>query len=301
MTSSRIRDQVSLAPLEQAVLETIAYSDVFDFAVTLDEIWKVLPVAASRDEVAVLLSPVGGLDSSVEQRDGLFFLKGRDELVDVRRRREAASAKLMKTARWYGSLIARFPFVRMVAITGSLAVDSAEPEDDIDYLIVTTPGRLWLSRALIVALVRVAALRGVTVCPNYLITESAMELPERDWYTARELLQMRPLAGRDAYARMLALNSWCRDFLPNWTSTTLDVRPLPSRPFRIVELALGGRFGAILERFVQSRKLRRFQDAAAGNAETEFSPDVCKGHFDSHRARLGRELTRRLAGREEKA
>ena len=67
--------------------------------------------------------------------------------------------------------------------------------------------------------VRLAALRGVTLCPNYLLAESALALPDRDVYTARELLQMRAdRAAQDVYERMLAANAWWRDLLPNWRS-----------------------------------------------------------------------------------
>src|SRR5690606_6133029 len=118
-------------------------------------------------------------------------------------------------ARRYGGLIARLPFVRMVAVTGSLAVDNADEDDDLDFLIVTAPGRVWLTRAMVMAVGRLASLRGITLCPNDLSAETALELPDRDFYTARELLQMRLIAGTATYIRMLETNAWWRDFLPN--------------------------------------------------------------------------------------
>ena len=126
----------------------------------------------------------------------------------------------MGAAARYGALIAKLPFVRMVAVTGSLAVENAEAADDIDYLIVTSKGRLWLPRAMTILVVRLGGLRGVTLCPNYLLSESALALSERDPYTARELFQMRPLIGHDVHARMLAANMWCRELLPNWSGST---------------------------------------------------------------------------------
>jgi hypothetical protein len=201
----------------------------------------------------------------------------------------------MRRAFFYGRLIARLPFVRMVTVTGSLAVDNAEDGDDIDYLIATASGRVWLARALTMGVVRLASLRGLTLCPNYLLAETALELPERDAYTARELLQMRPVAGYAVYSRMLAANAWCAELLPNWQP---DASPPDKRPGllkRLGEAVLGGRLGDALERWFLRRKGRELNALAGANGEVVFNEDVCKGHFDAHRARLESELALRLS------
>jgi len=47
---------------------------------------------------------------------------------------------------------------------------------DLDYLIVTAPGRLWTARALTIGLVRLARRAGRRVCPNYLLSTRALAL-----------------------------------------------------------------------------------------------------------------------------
>jgi len=51
----------------------------------------------------------------------------------------------------------------MVAITGSLAMNNVENNPDIDYLVVTVGGRLWMVRAMVLAAARLAALHGYGV------------------------------------------------------------------------------------------------------------------------------------------
>src|SRR4029077_9993656 len=112
----------------------------------------------------------------------------------------------------------------MVAVTGALAVDNAPAGDDIDYLIVTTPGRVWLARSLAVALVRVARLCGVGLCPNYVLAQSALSQQRRNLFIAHDLAQMVPLAGRAVYAEMLSANAWAQAYLPQAR------RPLRAEP-----------------------------------------------------------------------
>jgi hypothetical protein len=286
------RVPAALSLLERAVIESVAYSDVFDYPLTLEEIRRGLPVGASPVEVMAALEAVRDFVAAGTSHHALV---GREALVETRARRAAASRRLMRRAFFYGRLIARLPFVRMVTVTGSLAVDNAEDGDDIDYLIATASGRVWLARALTMGVVRLASLRGLTLCPNYLLAETALELPERDAYTARELLQTRPVAGYAVYSRMLAANAWCAELLPNWQP---DASPPDERLGllkRLGEAVLGGRLGDALERWFLRRKGRELNALAGANGEVVFNEDVCKGHFDAHRARLESELARRLA------
>ena len=280
--------------LERMVLETLAYSDVFDYPLTAEEVHRALPHPATLQDVTASLE---GLGEHVTAAGPYFALAGRAELVATRERRGAASRALVRRADAYGRVIAALPFVRMVGLTGSLAVDNAEAGDDVDYLVVTAPGRVWLARAMTMLVVRFAALRGLMLCPNYILAESALVLPQRDLYTARELLQTRPIAGEAVFDRMLRENAWCRGLLPNWEVLSSRASPRPAGFIkRIGEKLLGGRLGNAIERRLLRRKAREFAAQAAGNSETEFDERVCKGHFDGHRARLESELARRLAG-----
>ena len=299
-----------LSPLERAILQAVGYADVFDFPLTAAEIWRnLVEVAAGEEEVLAALNSARLTPTRLITQEGYYMLPGRSGLVELRRRRAAASARLWTRANHYGRLIASLPFVRMVAVTGALAVNNSEPGDDIDYLIVTEPGRLWLARAFTILLVKRAARRGDLICPNYFLSDQALALPERDLFTAHELAQMAPLAGYDVYLRMLALNAWAGDFLPNMQPSKKAVLADPERPLskKITELALRTPPGGWFERWEMTRKQARFSrqvillesDFVVLNGlkplyEVDFSAHRCKGHFNQHGRRTLQTYTAHL-------
>jgi len=158
-------------------------------------------------------------------------------------------------------------------------------DGDIDYLVVTEPGRLWLCRAVIVGLVRVAALKGTELCPNYLLSEHALVLNERNLFTAHEVAQMVPLAGQQTYQRMRDLNRWTDTYLPNAAGAPrrlAAVEPGRRRTRGLVERTLRSRICSPLERWEMRRKMKKLGTRSDGHAEAAFGPDWCKGHFGDH-------------------
>jgi len=275
-----------LPRVDSAVLEALAYADVYDWPLTAEEVHRFLPVAADGADVVTALG-VMVTAGELACVDGLHVLRGREWLVARRRARAAESeriwAELLRRAR----LLARIPWIRLVAVSGSLAVSAARTGDDIDLFVVTDDGRLWLSRALTIAVGRLP-LRGramplSVLCPNYLLSSSSLTLGERDVYTAHELAQLVPLFGAETYRELLACNAWYRDFLPNHPGYTGEIGVQRAGLAGLVlRGAMAGRVGARLERWEMSRKRARLGDGA----ETRFDGAVCKGHVDGHRARF---------------
>jgi hypothetical protein len=286
--------------LTDAAIRTVAYADVFDFPLTAPEIHRYLiqETAGLSDLERVLAN--GALDSGrLSQRGGYYSLPGREWTVETRIERERRSVHIWPDALRYGLRIARIPLVRMVAVTGDLAVNNVRRGADIDYLIVTRPGRLWLSRLLIIALVRAASVRGVTICPNFILSENALVIPDQNLYTAHELVQMVCVCGWRTYIRMRQANAWVARFLPN---AGIDDLPREEAEagmlYTAAEAVLESRPLAWLEDWEMQRKIRKFRSEGQDNPEVRFSPDFCKGHFDGHAQRTLDAYSRRVTGSE---
>lgn len=289
--------------IEAAILRTVLYADIFNFPMTVEEIHHFLihdePVSLAQ--IHQVLASSALLREILEQHEPYIFYAGRGEIVRVRQAREAASQKLWPQAVRCGQWLARLPFVRMVALTGALAMhNAADDDDDLDYLVITAPGRVWLARGFAVLLVRLARARGVTICPNYVLAETALSQEQRNIFMAHEVAQMVPMFGHDLYQRLRSENAWVSQYLPNARGAFYDEAEWsPHRGWawlkRAGEFVLSGRLGRRLERWEHQRKLRRFAaEMQKPHSAAQLDETQVKGHFDDHGHPVLRQYYERL-------
>jgi len=270
--------------LERAILEALAYSDIFEYPLRLDELHRYLPMRADIKQISGVLESL--LNGRVGQRGGFYFLAGSEEIVDIRRQREARSRSLLPLALSFGRALGFLPFVRMVALTGSLAVMNVSKAADFDYMLVTVRGRVWTARAFTLAFNRFTRLFGHTLCPNLVVSENALKWPLHDLYSARELCQMIPATGMDVYDRLIKANEWAKEFLPNaWQTSEVSESSEVSTSIlqRTLEPPLRGKLGDKLESWEMGRKIARFSEQEGFGEETVFNAEVCQGNFHHHR------------------
>jgi hypothetical protein len=300
------------AALRHAILAAVVYADLFDYPLSAAQIHHYLVgQRASIETVITALETDPWLRELVASAGDRYYLAPRPELVELQRARATHSHRLWPVARRYGAIIARLPFVRLVAVSGALAMDNAKPHDDIDYFLLVAPGRLWLCRLLVLAVVRFAALRGHELCPNYLLATDRLALEDRNVFTAHEVTQMVPLHGAPWYRAFLAANPWVNAILPNASDADARApnvrepdkrrhgagsRGLASWPTRLAAALLATPLFDPLERWERERKVRRLtRRAQQEGGNVVFSADECKGHFAAHDQRVLAAYEERIA------
>lgn len=270
---------------ESAILRTILYADVFQFAMTLDEITRYLisPEAIPRETISHLLDTSPILKNLFHVEDSYICLASHPEYIHLRYEREKQASRVWAEAQRYGRWLAHIPFVRMVAITGALAMrNPANEDDDFDYVLVTQSGRVWMARGFAVLLVRLVRLLGRELCPNYVLAEDRMIQKDENLYMAHEIVQMQPIFGRQTYHLMLADNAWTAQMLANACPLDcLDTEISWLKSF--IEWLLNGWLGDIIEAWEYRRKAKRFlpKITPAQSNATIDSAEI-KGHFDDH-------------------
>jgi len=273
----------------EAILHAVIYADLFDYPLTSEEIHRYLPghrtSLTAVQEVMVGSQKVGERLSS---EPPYWFLEGRNHLVALRQEREVYSQDLWPRAWRHARWMAAMPFVRLVALTGSLAMNNVtSARDDVDFLVVAYRGRVWLARALVILVVHLAKQAGLELCPNYVLADHALQLGEPGLFTAHELAQIVPLYGRSVYQKLLDSNRWMADFLPNALPRPEAAREIGRQALRwqrIPERLLAGRLGDALERWERERKIPRLRFIAQqeGSTNVVYTPDLCKGHVNDH-------------------
>lgn len=264
--------------IEAAIMRTILYADVFHFPLNLQEIQRFL----IHDEVTTSTQIENGLKKLahfLHEDDSYYCLKNRQEILEKRKEREAHTQALMNSAKRYGAWFAAIPFVRMVALTGALAVrNPASLQDDFDYLLVTKAGRVWVARLFAVILVRIVRFLGRELCPNYVLAEDELLQKRQDIFVAHEIAQMQPIFGLALYHEMLRCNEWARDYLPNIDAYAGQADA--ASPIKwFMERLLAGALGDWLEHWEYSRKSEKFAEAINDKSSAQVDAKQVKGHF----------------------
>ena len=281
---------------ELAVLRSVVYASLFDYPLTLAQLESSLVgVRADAPAIASWLRSSEFLRSAIEHRDGLWFPAGRSDLVKTRARREALSRELLDRDQRVLKLISNMPFVRMVALSGSLAHLNAEDSADLDLFVITTPHRVWSVTVATLVLTRLLRCRK-HVCMNYVVSEHALEIAPRDLFSANQIIHLRPVTGERVFERFVKANPFVRDFYPNFELGNEYPRPqaasLPPSPrlrwtFKpLIERLLSIGAAQLFERAARSLygwHLRRRAASWRSRDQVRLEPECLKLHTSSHR------------------
>lgn len=271
---------------ELAVLRTVVYASLFDYPVTLDQLQhSLVGIRGSKAAITAWWQSSELLQRTVEYRDGLFFPAGRSDLIATRARRERVSRALLDRDRRILAMLAKVPFVRMVALSGSLAHLNAEGSADLDLFVITAPHRVWCVTLAVLVLSRLCGWRR-HLCLNYVVSEEAMKIVPEDLFTANQIIHLRPVFGERVFERFVRANDFVRDHYPNFE---LPASPSADRRASAIErgLSLGLAQGAeLLSRALYRWHLRRKSAGWKSREEVRLEAECLKLHTSSHRASI---------------
>jgi predicted nucleotidyltransferase len=237
------------AQVKKNILDTLLYFDLFSYPLILPEIIRFLRIRIT--DLTIAQQALQELTSQmiVFEFGGYYSVQNDHQLIVRRKKGNNAALRIRGKAEKMAALIHRFPFVRSVNVSGSLSKGYFDETTDIDFFIITAPGRLWLCRTLLALYKKVFLLNSRKYfCINYFISSDSVVIPDRNLFTATEIITLQNLKGADVYNNFLEANSWTHMYFPNAQSPDSAGRrsDQPSLKRRW-EGYLGGRIGNGLE------------------------------------------------------
>lgn len=134
----------------------------------------------------------------------------------MKEQNENEAVRLWKRVSRMSFIFALCPFVRMIAVSNSLARGRATLLSDIDLFIITKTGHLYTAHFFMKVLTQMFGLRvhhekiAGRFCLSFFVTERAQNLEPLalafDPHLAEFVKTMKPVIGRDAYLRFLDEN-----------------------------------------------------------------------------------------------
>ncbi len=247
-------------PTDTAILKTLLYFDIWNHPLTLNEIHTFLPLSTPRE---TLLS--GALHrlvdrGLVEQSGEHYSVRGPDGATKSSRlRKERRAIFMWRMARIVTAFIKMFPFVRAVWVSGELSKNIASPHADIDFFIVTEPGRLWITRSMLILFKKIVLLNNKKFfCLNSFIDTQMLESSTRNIYQAIEIASLKPLFNRDLLQDYLRANAWIWSYFPNFDPDGTAVSRSTSRRSRL-QRAFEKLFGFVDADALDDRLMRTMQ------------------------------------------
>lgn len=211
-----------MVSIESRILAAILYADIFHYPLTVRELTQWIPSdtpISSRSMNSQVKELVKR--HRVGYTPPFLYVSGHKKTIQFRIDRLAASTGKWQQIRRTAKLLRYISTIGMVGVTGGLAVNNADNEDDIDLIIVAKQHTLWITRFLATVCIELVSKRrhrmdtkvSNAICLNMFLTDGALQLPKKEhgWYTAHEVLQMVPLWQRNhMYTKYLQANSWVR-------------------------------------------------------------------------------------------
>lgn len=213
--------------LKESIIKTLSYFDNFDHPLTVQELHRFL-WKSNENKLSDLTDFFEQNNiSAIEKKDSYYFLKDREENTRTRQKRVSLMEDKMKIAARAAKKISWVPFLQGVFVCNTLAMGSADKNSDIDFFIVTKPGRIWLVRAMVTFVLSLFGLRRTNksvedkICLSFYCSSDALDMSEvaieePDIYMVYWLSNLIPLYDNgQVQEKIFENNSWVTDYAPN--------------------------------------------------------------------------------------
>lgn len=292
-------EKVKNMEVEERVLATLAYFEIFDLALNINELRRLLPgemlIGNEITEIVKRMEEVG----SIVSLNGWCALKKGKGLLEKRNDKDALAEVLLRKINKWKWIFSIVPFVEFAGVCNYLSFKSVEKDSDIDLLIVTKPGRIFLAKVFLTLYMHLLGIRrhgnkvAQRFCLSFYVNADNLNFKEillkDDVYFAYWLLALKPLYdSKNVWEKIEQENEWINSFLVDFRQrreSTEGIIRKKSWWKRFNEWLLVGKFGDFLENnlreyFVKRNKQKKLPETSS----VVVSEEMLKFHNHDKRA-----------------
>jgi len=208
--------------MKSSIIETLRYFSQFKYSASLNELHifhnKEIIKQTLKKQLLSLIK-----DEKVKKIYDRYTLG--EYSMKSNRRKKISIEKVSKVAHYF-EILQTIPIIKLVAITGSVAMYNAQVDDDVDIFIISSSHRMWMARFFAYMIASLLGIRRKrnnpyvkdTVCLNLFFDGTDVNIPQKkqNSYIAHEITQMKPVIMRDeSYSNFVMQNKWIYDIYPN--------------------------------------------------------------------------------------
>lgn len=251
-------------------LKTILYFSIFRYPLKIEEIHgytNYVNIAETEKELQHLV------DEKILVKVDEFYVYGSDlDSVIKRLRGNLHAKKAIGKANQKAKLIAKFPYVEAVGISGSLSKEYYDNESDIDFFVITKPNKLWICRTLLMLYKKTFLLNSRKYfCVNYFISSNQMEIEEKNRFTATELKTLIPMHGKTVFEQFYKSNKWVNDYFSKFEPQIEAIQNTQKPGFsRLIEFSFDTKFGTLTDAAFKVITLKKWKSKFHYMNEEDF-------------------------------
>jgi len=254
--------------IEKAIIKTLAFFDIFERPLTLEEIWQFLYQKPASQMHASQMQVLIGLQKleknhQILGKNQYFCLSNRKSIIDKFLQNQSFIHGRLQKVRWVVKILRLVPFVKNISIINSLSFRTSNEASDIDLLIITKKGRLWTARALTVLLLEIIGqnknkwYQAGKFCLGFAFDETRLDLKKiakgHEVHFMYWLANLLPVYDREIYHQLIEVN-YLNNFLPNWRTPKIKIN---REKVGLIEKLFSKKLGDRLEKLFAEIQIKR--------------------------------------------